>query len=158
MKVIEVKITVPISKKGDTETLEALTDDLGVVADNYCKKGEGTVITAQFTEVDMDYDKLQQAFMAHLETITDEERYDAFETVERTAVGDTICENEGRDFQICSYTIGDSDITVYDEQGLCQWKEDNPERAHKDVGYMVSEADAELFNLYFPFDIESTEG
>lgn len=60
--------------------------------------------------------------------------------------------------KISSYIIGDRNVTVYDEEKLIKWQEENPQRDARDWGPMVAEAEAELFELYFPFDVESTAG
>lgn len=65
---------------------------------------------------------------------------------------------KGSNFQLSSFTIGDRDINVYDEEKLRAWQEANPLKAEGDVGPMVDEAEALLLDLQFPFCIESTAG
>ena len=67
---------------------------------------------------------------------------------------------KGKAQKISSYTIGDSDVTVFDEEKLNAWKNEQSFRLgyEADVGQMVGNADAELYNLVFPFSVESTAG
>lgn len=66
---------------------------------------------------------------------------------------------KSRNKELCSFTIGDSDITVYDEVKLKQWQDDHPRKAARDdVGSRVEQPDCALYNFVFPFDIESTAG
>lgn len=67
-------------------------------------------------------------------------------------------EKKGSNFQLSSFTIGDRSLDVYDEEKLRAWQEANPHKADGDVGPMVNKAEALLFDLQFPFCIESTAG
>lgn len=62
--------------------------------------------------------------------------------------------------QIRSYTIGDPFIIVFDESKLKEWKEKQNFRTgyHPDVCEMVRRSDAEIYDLTFPFAVESTAG
>ena len=64
--------------------------------------------------------------------------------------------NKARSKKLSSFTIGDYDITVYDE-GKCRTYEDDHREA-PDKGVCVFNSGSELFNLKFPFQIESTAG
>ncbi len=82
-----------------------------------------------------------------------------FERLQRTLdAAPKSLQKKGSNFQISSFTIGDRDINVYDEEKLRAWQEANPHKAERDVGPMVDEAGALLLDLQFPFCIESTAG
>ena len=82
-----------------------------------------------------------------------------FERLQRTLdAAPKSLEKKGSNFQLSSFTIGDRDINVYDEEKLRDWQAANPRKADGDVGPMVDEAGALLLDLVFPFCIESTAG
>ncbi len=59
--------------------------------------------------------------------------------------------------KVSAYTIGDNDITLYDEKMLSDYIKANPED-ERDQGLLVESAGAELEVITFPFRVDSTAG
>jgi len=68
----------------------------------------------------------------------------------------TSIRNKSRLKKLSSFTIGDDDVTVYDEEKCREYE--NIQREAPDKGACVYYSESELFSLKFPFDIESTAG
>ena len=62
--------------------------------------------------------------------------------------------------KISSYTIGDSNITIYDEAKFNKYFESDAVTAtdRRDHCMLVADANAELYSIWFPFSVESTSG
>lgn len=61
--------------------------------------------------------------------------------------------------QVSSYTMGDKDITFYDVELTSKHAEENNICNNEpDLIVSVQETDAELFRIYFPFNVEGVCG
>lgn len=58
--------------------------------------------------------------------------------------------------KVCSYTIGDNDITLYDSKKVDDYIAEKGDQRDRCVD--VDRADAEITRFVFPFTVESTAG
>ncbi|AUR84796.1 hypothetical protein NVP1063O_129 [Vibrio phage 1.063.O._10N.261.45.C7] len=83
-----------------------------------------------------------------------------FARLEKTlaAAPDSLKKKDGKFLR--SFTTGDNDITVYDASKYDTWVDSQNFRLgyEGDVGPQVEKSEAGLYNLVFPFCVESTAG